>query len=70
MTVEAAPASDLPPGLGKPALRALANAGLTRLEQLTQLPEADVLKLHDMGPKAVGRLRTALAKQGLRFADD
>lgn len=59
--------SDLPPKLAKPAQRALAEAGYTSLEQLTQVSEEELLKLHGMGPKAVGQLREALAAAGLSF---
>jgi DHA3 family multidrug efflux protein-like MFS transporter len=61
--------SDLPAGLAKPAQRALAAAGYSRLEQFTKLCEADVLKLHGMGPKALEMIRHALAAKGLSFAD-
>ena len=44
--------SDLPSVLAKPARRALAGAGFVRLEQLTTDSEAEVLRLHGMGPKA------------------
>jgi hypothetical protein len=44
--------SDLPK-IGAPATRALADAGITRLEQLTTLAEDDVLQLHGVGPKAI-----------------
>lgn len=62
--------SDLPSGIGKPAQRALAAAGYARLDRLTQVTESDLLKLHGVGPKAVHRLRDALAGAGLSFADD
>ena len=61
--------TDVPTGLSKPAQRALAAAGYRRLEQLTTVTEAELLKLHGMGPKALGLLRRALEDQGLRFAD-
>lgn len=61
--------NDLPATLGKPAQRALSGAGYTRLDQLTAVSEADVLKLHGMGPKALEQLRQALAARGLSFAD-
>ncbi len=61
--------SDLPPGLGKPALRALIAAGYTRLDQLTTVKEADLLKLHGMGPKAIGLIRSALYARGQSFAN-
>lgn len=40
--------SDLPKGLASPARRALAGAGITSLEQFTQITEAELMKLHDM----------------------
>lgn len=60
---------DWPRGDSKPAQRALAGAGYTRLEQLTRVTEADLLKLHGMGPKALGALREALQARGLSFAE-
>ena len=52
-----------------PARRALAAAGYTRLEQLTQISEAELRRLHGMGPKALDQLRRALATSGRTFAD-
>jgi hypothetical protein len=63
-------ASDLPPGLAAPARRALAGAGYTRLEQLTTVTEAELLKLHGMGPRAIEQLRRALAERQLSFAKE
>jgi len=60
---------DLLKGLAQPAIRALALAGYTRLEQLANAKEADLLKLHGMGPKAMALIRGALAARGLAFAD-
>jgi DNA-directed RNA polymerase alpha subunit len=57
------------PKLAAPARRALAGAGYTRLEDLTQVTEAEVKKLHGMGPNAVEALRNALAERGLSFHD-
>ncbi len=61
--------SDLPTELASPARRVLVGAGYVRLEQFTQLSEAEVLRLHGMGPKAMDQLRRALAARGLSFAD-
>lgn len=61
--------SDLPSELARPARRALTGAGYLRLEQLTRLSEAEVLKLHGMGPKALDQIRRALAARGQSFAD-
>ncbi len=63
-------ATDFPRGLANPARRALAGAGYTRLQQLARAREADLRKLHGMGPKALGLLKQALADRGLAFADD
>jgi len=54
----------LPPGVGKPATRALGAAEYTRLTQLTQVTGAELLRLHGMGPKAIGILREALEAAG------
>lgn len=59
--------SDLP-DIGAPARRALAVAGLTRLEQLTEVREDELLAMHGVGPKAVSILRVALAARGSSFA--
>lgn len=59
--------SDLPRGIGNPARRALTLAGYTRLDQLTDVCEADLLQLHGVGPKAIEVLRRALAGQGRSF---
>ena len=58
--------SDLPHGVGRPARRALAEAGYTRLEHLTEVREAEILKLHGVGPKAVGEIRRALVEKDFR----
>jgi hypothetical protein len=60
------PESDLPP-LSQPATRALAAAGYTRLAQLARCSEAELLKLHGLGPNALAKLRSALAEAGLSF---
>jgi DNA-directed RNA polymerase alpha subunit len=55
------------PKTSAPATRALHNAGYTRLEQLTKVSEAELAKLHGMGPKALGILKDALKAKGLKF---
>ena len=70
MTVLLPQESDLPKGIGKPAQRALAEAGYQRLEQIALISEAELKQLHGIGPKALDRLRHALAGQGLAFAAD
>ena len=61
--------SNLPPGLSRPAQRALTNAGYRRLEQLAKVSQAEVEELHGVGPKALAQLRHALVANGLSFAD-
>jgi hypothetical protein len=56
-----------PKGVSQPALRALAAAGYTHLEQLADAREADLKALHGMGPKALGILGEALAAKGKSF---
>ncbi len=63
------PEGDLPGVLARPAQRALAGAGYSRLEQFTRVSEAEILRLHGMGPKALDQLRRALAARGKSFAD-
>ena len=62
--------SEFPTGLSAPARRALNGAGYVRLEQLTRVSEAELKKLHGMGPKAINLLRSALNDKGLSFAGE
>jgi hypothetical protein len=63
-----ADATDLPK-LAALARRALLAAGYTRLEQLTEVSEAEVMELHGMGPNALRVLRAALEERGRSFRD-
>lgn len=49
-----------PAGIAQPALRALAKAGYTRLEQLRDVDDNELSALHGMGPKAIAIVRDAL----------
>jgi hypothetical protein len=60
------PGSDFPK-LSQPAQRALAGAGYTRLEELTHVTEAELLKLHGLGPTAIVALNEALKAKGWSF---
>lgn len=64
------PPNDDLPKIGSPARNALHGAGYTHLEQLTQVTEAELLKLHGMGPKAIRILRETLAERGLSFKQE
>ena len=68
MTKSKSSAGNWPIKLSAPARRALDNAGYRNLEQLTELTEADLKKLHGMGPKGIEMLRQALSERGLSFA--
>jgi hypothetical protein len=58
--------SDLPK-LASPARRALAGAGITRLAELAKMSEAELARLHGIGPNALKTLRLALEEKGLKF---
>ncbi|HXH80227.1 helix-hairpin-helix domain-containing protein [Nocardioides sp.] len=55
------------PRVGAPATRALRAAGITTLEQVAALTEAELAALHGVGPIAIDRLRAALAERGFGF---
>ena len=54
--------------LAAPARRAMQNAGITNLEQLGSWTEAELLKLHGIGPTAIPKLKKALKARGYSFA--
>ncbi|HEY1903023.1 MAG TPA: hypothetical protein VGG56_11350 [Terracidiphilus sp.] len=56
-----------PKGVSQPALRALAGAGYTRLDQLQRVREKDLATLHGMGPKALRILGEALKAREKSF---
>ena len=56
-----------PRGVSQPAIRALASAGYTQLDQLAGVREKDLASLHGMGPKALRILSEALKAQGKSF---
>ena len=60
--------NNFPAKLAAPAQRALAGAGFTRLEELAKVSEADLKKLHGIGPNALKKLRDALEAIWLSFA--
>ncbi len=55
-------------GIGQPARNALAAAGYCHLEELVGVTEAELKKLHGLGPKALRVLREELASRGLGLA--
>ncbi len=55
------------PKISAPALRALENARVKTLKDLSRLTEKDLLQLHGMGPSAIPPLRKALKERGMSF---
>ena len=53
---------DLPRAIGRPATRALADAGVTTLARVAAMPREELLGLHGVGPKAVRVLDEALGR--------
>jgi hypothetical protein len=68
-TQQTQPEGDLPAGLAAPARRALVQAGYAQLDQLAGVSEAEIKRLHGMGPRALDLLRRALGARDLSFAD-
>ena len=54
--------------LGNPAQRALANAGIKTLEELSKLTQSEFLKLHGVGKASLPTINAAMADKGLSFA--
>ncbi|GGX59153.1 TfoX/Sxy family protein [Saccharospirillum salsuginis] len=54
-------------GLSAPARRALANAGINTLKDLSRYSQAEILKLHGMGPSSIPKLEKALRDGGFSF---
>ena len=60
---------EIPAGIGQPAMRALAAADITNLEQFTRISKDELLKLHGVGPKAIRMISEAMEEKGLQFAN-
>ncbi len=56
------------PKISAPAFRALNSIGVTKLAQLTNYTEEQLLELHGFGPKALRLLKERLKERGLSFA--
>ncbi|MFM7125074.1 MAG: hypothetical protein ACKOXW_07290 [Actinomycetes bacterium] len=54
-------------GLAAPARRALVDAGLTKLTQLSKWTRADLGSLHGMGPNALTKIDDALKASGFSY---
>jgi hypothetical protein len=64
------PESGLPMKLAAPALRALANAGYSHLDQLALVSEEEIKNLHGVGPIALKLFSQALHDKGLSFKNN
>jgi hypothetical protein len=53
------------PRIGAPATRALHGAGYRKLSQLAGVSEAELAKLHGVGPRALALIGAALEEHGL-----
>ena len=53
--------------LATPARRALVDAGLLELDQLSKWSRAELASLHGMGPNALNKIHRALDKHGISF---
>jgi hypothetical protein len=59
--------NDFPKNMSAPALRALLNAKITNLKELSKYSKKEILKLHGMGPASIPTLEKALKTKGLSF---
>lgn len=53
--------------IGAPARRALERERIDTLQKLSKYSEAELLKLHGMGPGSIPKLKNALKEKGLSF---
>lgn len=62
--------SGLPVKLARPAQRALSNAGITTLKQLSTFSEKEITELHGIGQNAMAAIKRALIENGMSFSKD
>lgn len=55
--------------LAKPAQRAIQNAGITTIEQLSKFSEKEVSELHGIGKNAMNSIKQTLNEIGLNFSN-
>ena len=60
----------LPVKLASPARRALANAGITTLKQLSKFTEHEIAGFHGIGQNAITAIKKALLENGMSFSKD
>lgn len=64
---EKTPVAEFHSLISAPARRALENAGIKTIVQLSKWTEKEISKLHGMGPNALGKLKAVLKSEGLSF---
>ncbi|KAA5546781.1 helix-hairpin-helix domain-containing protein [Adhaeribacter rhizoryzae] len=64
---EQKPATGLLAELAAPARRALANKGISTVEQLSTFSQKEILQLHGIGKSTLPKLQQALAARQLTF---
>jgi DNA-directed RNA polymerase alpha subunit len=62
--------SGLPVKLARPARRALTNAGIATLKQLSTFSEKDITELHGIGNYEMAAIKQALIENGVSFSKD
>lgn len=62
--------SEISEGLGKPARRALSNAGIETAEELARYSREEISALHGIGPSSLPTLDAVLEREGLAFRSD
>jgi DNA-directed RNA polymerase alpha subunit len=62
--------SDLRVKLAPPAQRAIRNAGITTLKQLSAFSEKEITELHGIGNHAMTAIKQALIENGMSFSKD
>jgi Holliday junction resolvasome RuvABC DNA-binding subunit len=61
-------ATEFPRGIGKVANRELFHNGYATLDSLTRVTAKELLKIHGVGPRAIGILEEELAARKQSFA--
>lgn len=64
---ERKPTDNLLARLAAPARRALENAGIKTVDDLSKWSEKEIAKLHGMGPSSLPKLKKVLEEKGLTF---
>ncbi len=61
---------EFPVKLSRPAQRALANASISTLKQVSKYSPGEIAALHGIGPTTIVALKKALSANGLSFSPD